>query len=45
MKITSAGFVDIVDGYVSAHGHSSSLGIKSDPRDSEIIESYLLEPE
>ena len=45
MKIISAGFVDIVDGVVSAHGHSSSLGIQSDPRDSALIEQYLYESE
>jgi len=45
MKITSAGFVNIIDGYVSAYGKSYSLGIKSDPLDSALIEKHLYNSE
>ena len=36
-KPVSAGFVDVVDGEVSAHGKSYSLKLGSRPQDSDII--------
>jgi hypothetical protein len=39
--VVSAGFVDLVDGQISAHGESQSLGLKSRPQDSTIIESLM----
>lgn len=40
-KPVSAGFVDITDGVMSAHGESDSLGISSRPQDSQIINLFL----
>ena len=39
----SAGFVDLMDGRLSAYSKSSSLELKSRPEDSEIINRFLEE--
>ena len=40
-KPVSAGFVDIDADGIYAHGESTSLGIKSSPFDTEVIECHM----
>jgi hypothetical protein len=40
-KPVSAGFIDLLDGEMSAMGKSTSLGINSRPQDSEIIDRFF----
>jgi hypothetical protein len=43
-KITSAGRISLGDNGVKCYGESTTLGIKSDPRDTRLLNSYHLIP-